>query len=394
MASKGVTVAVVMVVIIVIIAGVIVFAVPGILKSKPSTTAGTPFISTAVVKSNIGGNWQKNYFVSGGAHNPGSLVQAYEGIYFSASQLNSSGSLAVNGPSSADLSLIGFSDSADGSNLIASFIYFPNSTAASEAYSNITASLQSNSSVSLSSGTVAGAAYTYVNATTQTNATQAIYSHFGNYLAGFLYHGPSAVTEGGMVGLMKSQVEVLGSSSNFPFPASLATTSQVNSALSLSTDSYVYAVANISGLGNLLSLLNASSIGSSGSASTSTATSVIASEFLGNLTGFGIVTYGDHAKNVTVGSAYLTFSTTTYAAGLYEELNAVFGTNKAYSSSYHQGTVSGSPYFYVNISSGGAQISLLLSSKGNTLVVEYTLSSTVYTYQQLSGLASAQISDL
>lgn len=393
MASKKALVAAVAVVVIVVVAGVLVFAIPMLNKaSKPSTVPGTSFISTGTVGSSIGGSWQKSFYVSGGVHNPSAVLQTYLNTVVSPyGSISTTTNSSI--PTSADASLIGYTEATSGSTLAAFYVYYPNSTAASEAYSNITILLQMNSSVILSTGTVSGAPYTFANATGGVNATQMIYSHNGNLLLGFLYTGKTAVSQSGMVSLLKNQLEVLGTGQSAAFPSQLVTESQVNSALSLNTNSYIYAIANTS---NLAPVLNAAS---TAGLNTSSGTAVIESQFLGNLSAFGIATYADQVKNVTVGSAFLTFNTSIYSSTLYEELNTVFSTSSVYAPYYHAGTISGKQYFFVNISSnssspGAAELSLIVCVSGNSLIIQYTVASSVYGYQQLTALTAAQISDL
>ncbi len=388
MASKTVMIAAVAIVVVVVAAAAMVVIYPRLVNNKPSTVPGTSFISTGVVGSSIGGSWQKTFYVSEGSENPADLALTYSQLLtnLTPAQLIP----AYQGyPAGAGGSVIGYRESSTGSNLFSLYLDYPNSTAASDAYANITASLQLNSSIHLSSGTVSGTAYTYANITGGVNATQLIYSHSGSYLFGFVYDGATAVSESGMVNLVKSEISVLGTTPT-SYPSQLVTTAQVNSALSLSMDSYAYALANITDASSLLNTYGAS-------ASNLTGTSMIENQFIGNITEVGYTTMGDHASNVTMGSVFVSFKIATYSSTLYEDMNTYAGTNSLYSQSYHSGTVGGKQYFYFNAnasSTSSAKISLLFCVDGNTLIIQYVISSTPYNYQQMTGLASAQVSDL
>lgn len=388
MASKTVMIAAVAIVVVVVAAAALVVVYPKLVNNKPSTVPGTSFISTGVVGNSLGGSWQKTFYVSAGSDNPSDLALAYSELLtnFTTGQVIP----AYQGyPASASASVIGYRESSTGSNLFSLYVDYPNSTAAADAYANLTSGLQLNSSIHLTQGTVSGTPYTYANVTGGVNATQLIYSHSGSYLFGFAYDGANAVSESGMVNLVKNEIAVLGTTST-SYPSQLVTTAQVNSALSLSTDSYAYALANITDASSLLNTYGSSS-------SNITGASLIEDQFVGNITEAGFTTMGDRASNVTMGSAFVSFKIATYSSTLYEDLNTYFGTNSLYSQSYHSGTVSGKQYFYFNAnasSTSSAKISLLFCVDGNTLIIQYAISSTPYGYQQMSGLASAQISDL
>lgn len=385
MVARKVMVAAIVVAAIIIVAGVLVVVYPSLTSNKPSTTPGTSFISTSIVGNSLGGTWQKAFYVSGGAHNVNALYAAYG---------NSIGSTIMPTspvPSDAAGSLIAYSQSSTGANLEAFYAYLPNSSAASQAYSNLTASLQLNSSIVLSSGTTAGASYTYANITGLQNATQLIYSYSGRYLLGFLYMGTNYVAQSGMVSLVTNQVKVLSSTSSPPYPSHIVTPTQVNSALSLSVDSYAYAIANVTNVTSLLPSYNLSSVtGVSG-------TSSLENQFVENITSVGLAAFTDTSKNVTAGSVFVTFKSSTFSSALYEDLNALASGNSAYSSSYHTGTVSGKQYFFFNTSVNtltGTQTSLLFCIYGGTLIVQFVTASSLYGYSAMTGLASAQISDL
>lgn len=392
MASRKGLIAAVAVVVIVVVAGVLVFAIPMLSKGKPSTVPGTSFISTGTVSSSLGGSWQKSFYVSGGVNNPSAVLQTYLDTVMSSYGV--AGTATSSGvPSSAQASLIGYTESTSGSTLAAFYVYYPNSTAASEAYSNVTLLLQLNSSIVLSTGTVSGAPYTYANGTQGVNATQLIYSHNGNLLLGFAYTGSNAVSEAGMVSLVKNQLEVLGSGQSAAFPSQLVTESEVNSALSLNANSYIYAIANTSNLGSAVQALNVGGLNSS------SGTGAIEAQFIGNLSAVGFATYADPVKNVTVGSAFLTFTSTTFSSSLFEDFNTVFSTSGAYAPYYHAGTVDGKQYFFVNISynnglPGAFELSMIFCVSGNSLIIQYTIASSVYGYSQMTALTSAQISAL
>ncbi len=387
MASKRILIAALAVVVIVVAAGVLVFVYPRLVNTRPSTVPGTSFISTGVVGSSIGGSWQKSFYVSAGTQNPEALSLEYAHLLSNIS-ISQIGLSYQSYPAGASGSLIGYSEHSSGSTLVSFYVDYPNATAASDAYSNITALLQLNSSIHITAGTVSGASYTYANMTGGVNATQVIYSHSGNYLVGFAYNGASAVSESGMVNLVKNQIAVLGSASSSGFPTQLLTEAQLNSALSINADSYAYAIVNVTDLGSLLNTYGNSS---------SSLGSVATDQFVGNITEAGIVSFGDQANNVTAGSSFVSFKSTTYSSALYELFNTYVTSNSTYSPSYHAGTVGGRQYFYFNasVSPGSAAIiSVLVCVDGNSLIVQYAIGSSAYGYQQMSGLASAQISDL
>ncbi len=388
MASKTVMIAAIAIVVVVVAAAALVVVYPRLVNNKPSTVPGTSFISPGVVGSSIGGSWQKTFYVSGGTENPADLTLTYSQLLTNLTTAQLIPAYQAY-PAGAGASAIGYRESGTGSTLFSLYVDYPNSTAASDAYANITSSLQLNSSIHLSSGTVSGAAYTYANVTGGVNATQLIYSHSGTYLFGFVYDGATAVSESGMVNLVKNEISVLGTTSS-SYPSQLVTTAQVNSALSLSMNSYAYALANITNASSLLNTYGTSTANLTGAG-------MIESQSIGNITEVGFTTMGDQASNVTMGSAFVSFKIATYPSALYEDLNSIIGSNSFYSQSYHTGTVSGKQYFYFNTnvsSNSSAKISLLFCVDGNTLIVQYVISSTLYNYQQMTGLAAAQISDL
>lgn len=393
MASMKVMLAAVVVVVIIVAAGVLVIYPKIAGSSKPATTPGTSFISPGVIGNNIGGSWQKSYYVSSGSRNLGLLTQSFESVLSTngGAGISLAPSLNISTPGNVAISLIGYSEGNSGGNLIAAFVYYPNSTMAATAYANLTVALQANSSVILDTGTVSGTPYTYANITGGQNATQLIYSQSGNYLVAFAYTGAKAVSESGMVGMLKSQLEVLGTSYHVTYPSELVSPSQVNSTLSMKTDSYAYLLSNISDLSSIVNLAS----GALGNASTGT--SGLEAQYLGNLTSVGVAAFGDSTDNVTAVSSFFTFTSSTYSSSLFEDANAIFSSNSAYSSSYHQGTVNGNLYFFVNVSispNSTAQVSLIFCASGNSLIVQAVLAGSVYSYSQMIPLTTAQISDL
>ena len=386
MATRKVVIAAAGIIAIIVIAGAVAVAYPMLANSKPATTPGTSFISTGVVGSSIGGTWQKTFYVAGGTHDPAAFYQA------TGSTL---GNITVSPYLSGNVagSVIGYDEPATGANLTSLFVYFPNSTAAANAYANITRAVDQNSSIQVSSGTVAGADYTYVNLTAGLKVTQAIYGHSGNYLVAFIYVSTTAVSEKGMVTLLGDQFKVLNSSPTPPYPAHLVTSGQANSALSISADSYTFAVANITNASSLLGSLGESSLFGNATYGGSFQT-----ELLGNITEIGLAAFVDTAKNVTAVSAYATFKTSTMPTTVWEDLSLEMSSSTSgYASSYHQGTVNGKQYFFINTSENPfthTYTSAIFCLDGNSLLIQFATASSVYGYQVMSGLTSSQISDL
>jgi len=411
--SSLITITAVVVVVIVVLAAFVVLVHPSSTTTKPALAPGTAFVSPTTIGKSMGGTWNRDFSFIIGESNALSLIYAEYGITAPPNSMGYSSTgpipnLTQNGTAvlkgNAQVSVIGYHESSGTGRLMGLYLYLPNSTIASSLYLYISATIQHNSSVSVKTGTIGTVPFIFGNSTIRGNVTEAIISQDGNYVISFAYMNTAGVPESSLVALMTAELNALGKGVTLAYPSELVSTSQINSALGMDANSSSYVYVNISDMQELMSLSSLTGTGNN----QLTHLAIAEKEMINNVTGMGLVAFGDAGMHEMAVSGYITFNTSTYPSTIYQLLTTAMASNSTVAKTLHQGTVDGKQYFYVNISmpvygfsnmSGPTvvsyyNISIAVSLDGNALLFAIVMSRSVVGYGPLSSVLSSQISDL
>jgi hypothetical protein len=377
---------------IVIIAAVVIYAYPSFnRKTIPATIPGTPLIAPKVIADTLGGTWSKNFYVSGGAMNTIGLVDSFAGVFNFTANTTAASNYTGFLTGSSDISFAGYSQNKTDAHLFSAIAFLPNVTVASHIYINFTAKLENNSSVAYSTGRIGSSPYVVANVTYRGNETQLIVANDGRYVILFVYSGKTGVSTSSFITLAGDEIQILGKGMTVSYPSQLVTADQMNTSIGSGFNSEVYAVANITGIGSLIGILEGNLTSSANSSSLNSAEM----QYLQNITAAGIAIFGNPALKDMAFSSFITFNASSYPASIYQALDLEFSSNANYT--HRSGTVSSEPYFYLsgNLSANSSvKITLLFCLDGKSLLVDGVMGTNIISLDGMVSLAAAQINDI
>ncbi|MEM3851759.1 MAG: hypothetical protein QXP70_02030, partial [Methanomassiliicoccales archaeon] len=394
--------AAVVIVIIIVLAVTFVVLPHRSSKSSVSLQPGTDFVSTSVLNSTVGKGWNEALYYAAGETNAVQFVFTFYKLvlgtnypisYSSISNITKNYSAYITGTEA--LAFILYFNENSSAYLGASFVRFPVASQSNIAYVNLTAQIEKNTTVKVSTGTIDGANYTFVSGSVNgTISAEILMAHRGSELFAFGFEGKNAVPSSSLLALLSDQLSG-GSSAALSVPSNLPSQSQANNTFGEAFNSTVYAEGSMANLTPIMEMLSGSNLTPYSSGTGNQLYNLI----MPNISAAGGVVYASPSAPAIVSSDYVTFRTSTLAGTLYDNLNIYITSNSTYSSLYHSGSIKGYDYFYFQVEeslspSSYVNVSVAVALVGNSVAFVEGASQAGFSYTTLSSFLGIQIADL